>query len=225
MAFFSGNYHFNPLPPHGGRLSCGLSLLGRRNFNPLPPHGGRLPEEKQDLPDDSISIHSLHTEGDNTGTLQSAQHGISIHSLHTEGDSSTSCIQAKNIISIHSLHTEGDTGRKKKMKDVTIISIHSLHTEGDETHPKQSKNRAHFNPLPPHGGRLYTPVFHQTKNYFNPLPPHGGRRQFHAFFRAAKKEFQSTPSTRRETCNPRTGTEKAFWISIHSLHTEGDDAA
>ena len=33
--------YFNPLPPHGGRLSLTRLFPRRSNFNPLPPHGGR----------------------------------------------------------------------------------------------------------------------------------------------------------------------------------------
>ena len=56
--------HFNPLPPHGGRLYCGVIRWGYRNFNPLPPHGGRqlccFPAVSAVI----ISIHSLRMEGD-----------------------------------------------------------------------------------------------------------------------------------------------------------------
>ena len=39
----------------------------------------------------------------------SGSYSISIHSLHTEGDGSASVIVVRRfIISIHSLHTEGD---------------------------------------------------------------------------------------------------------------------
>ena len=34
-----------------------------------------------------ISIHSLHTEGDNFSPMSNIEFSISIHSLHTEGDS------------------------------------------------------------------------------------------------------------------------------------------
>ena len=35
-------FHFNPLPPHGGRHGRGFRITLICNFNPLPPHGGRL---------------------------------------------------------------------------------------------------------------------------------------------------------------------------------------
>ena len=100
----------------------------------------------------------------------------------------------------------------------------------------------HFNPLPPHGGRRIFVVVHQPCYYFNPLPPHGGRRIVLFWIAVlwhfnplpphggrpvpendlvSVVKFQSTPSTRRET---RIFIQHlfGFFISIHSLHTEGD---
>ena len=56
--------HFNPLPPHGGRLNLHLSFPPIRYFNPLPPHGGRPLRSKVERNDGCISIHSLRMEGD-----------------------------------------------------------------------------------------------------------------------------------------------------------------
>ena len=39
-----------------------------------------------------------------------------------------------------------------------IISIHSLRMEGDFSFPSAGRTAVHFNPLPPHGGRLYAQV-------------------------------------------------------------------
>ncbi len=79
--------HFNPLPPHGGRLSyhtepanrdkfqstpsawretyrCAAHDKAVGDFNPLPPHGGRHGSVRR-IPDlCGISIHSLRMEGD-----------------------------------------------------------------------------------------------------------------------------------------------------------------
>ena len=102
---------------------------------------------------------------------------------------------------------------------------------------------AHFNPRPPHGGRLgkvilssrlykfqSTPSsrratgpvspFSPRSPYFNPRPPHGGRR-----FRFSNLKdshlFQSTPSSRRATkATPSLLLD--IPISIHALLTEGD---
>ena len=81
------------------------------------------------------------------------------------------------------------------------ISIHSLRMEGDMSFSRRISRSKHFNPLPPHGGRL-TPLCVWT------LPT----------------TFQSTPSAWRETAvlqSPLYG----FYISIHSLRMEGDPLA
>ena len=84
--------HFNPLPPHGGRpMSCCCWRM-LRYFNPLPPHGGRPVVKSSLYPTISISIHSLHTEGDIYSFVQIIKIIISIHSLHTEGDCYTNFI-------------------------------------------------------------------------------------------------------------------------------------
>ena len=56
--------NFNPLPPHGGRLSQLLSGFRIPHFNPLPPHGGRPPSALWERCSFEISIHSLRMEGD-----------------------------------------------------------------------------------------------------------------------------------------------------------------
>ncbi len=112
------------------------------------------------------------------------------------------------FISIHSLHTEGDDlwgGGEERNQ----ISIHSLHTEGDPLPVPRKMQLLHFNPLPPHGGRLSHAPQMLPLLYFNPLPPHGGRPRKTA--RSVVSEiFQSTPSTRRETAKLH---RKAFFIS------------
>ncbi len=61
----------------------------------------------------------------------------------------------------------------------------------------------------------------RTGRHFNPLPPHGGRLSFvtNPFLLA---EFQSTPSAWRETCGFITQHPVHIFISIHSLRMEGD---
>ena len=86
-----------------------------------------------------------------------------------------------NIISIHSLRMEGDIYRMLRIQN-KIISIHSLRMEGDavyfadpvaieefqstpsawretQARPARSCQALHFNPLPPHGGRLVKHFF------------------------------------------------------------------
>ena len=102
-------FHFNPLPPHGGRLcrdspvrqAPGISIHSLRMegdlpflsflsnfvyFNPLPPHGGRPEKSARKSAGKVISIHSLRMEGDRTASPHRIYNSISIHSLRMEGD-------------------------------------------------------------------------------------------------------------------------------------------
>ena len=80
--------HFNPRPPHGGRLQPILtSWFYFRYFNPRPPHGGRPSNSFSPYLNFKISIHALLTEGDRARLFEECQAIISIHALLTEGDS------------------------------------------------------------------------------------------------------------------------------------------
>ena len=108
---------------------------------------------------------------------RSPPHRISIHSLRMEGDRTAGSCTAGIGISIHSLRMEGDGILRCLLQPVL-----------------------HFNPLPPHGGRLNERLYispttsisiHSLRmegdlgaapagdghSHFNPLPPHGGRRK------------------------------------------------
>ena len=196
---FSAVFTFQSTPSTRRETGFLIVIAWRcRNFNPLPPHGGRRNSKGS-----TISIRTFQstpsTRRETTRDCASwTASCISIHSLHTEGDARRPAdTLQERVISIHSLHTEGDNAGTLQSAQHGI-SIHSLHTEGDV----QMTCRRH--PLP----------------HFNPLPPHGGR---HAIPKPSVKEstFQSTPSTRRETCRVLESVS-GKWISIHSLHTEGD---
>ena len=87
LVLFCRQFHFNPLPPHGGRRTAGRlknalksfqstpsawreTFFSSNNgcysihFNPLPPHGGRLQILACNWEIQFISIHSLRMEGD-----------------------------------------------------------------------------------------------------------------------------------------------------------------
>ena len=213
-----------------------------RHFNPLPPHGGRLAHINQC---DSlvISIHSLRMEGDTFSFSLPRILKISIHSLRMEGDAfhkGSGCIRT---ISIHSLRMEGDCRHRLFPQLTTRISIHSLRMEGDlvcasvcpVTRPFQSTPSAWRETRCP---RLILTVYgisihslrmegdrHRlfpqlTTRNFNPLPPHGGRR-YAMVSGADSSSFQSTPSAWRETICRQQRTHLRE-ISIHSLRMEGD---
>ena len=109
----SKHWHFNPLPPHGGRHQRLNDLRQCINyFNPLPPHGGRLQQATLTTHGKTISIHSLRMEGD-LGKIEFTiqMQYISIHSLRMEGDLHFDVAIFWIFISIHSLRMEGDVGQ------------------------------------------------------------------------------------------------------------------
>ena len=66
--------------PNPSQLRC-------HHFNPLPPHGGRLTTADAAAAIRFISIHSLRMEGDLFSGKSEREIDISIHSLRMEGDS------------------------------------------------------------------------------------------------------------------------------------------
>ena len=170
--------HFNPLPPHGGRLWYGWLAYEFFHFNPLPPHGGRLWYAAfRYVPGRFQSTPSTRRE-----TLCRLSYFSSLRHF--------------NPLPPHG----GRLYYNSPLPSGEDISIHSLHTEGDRIPGSHLHNRCNFNPLPPHGGRLKYQQHRQFPQHFNPLPPHGGRR-----------------------CRCRSW-QRPHVISIHSLHTEGDNA-
>ena len=153
-------------------------VSGLQHFNPLPPHGGRLGFVFHVFSSLSISIHSLRMEGD----TRRYRHpwklgGISIHSLRMEGDSSAAMRSCGARISIHSLRMEGDEcdfpgwangstfqstpsawreTSASQLVPTSVSRFQSTPSAWRETIPLVSAEftRMHFNPLPPHGGRL-----------------------------------------------------------------------
>ena len=145
------------------------------HFNPLPPHGGRLLATFFPAFRASISIHSLRMEGDvsfasQISTWKSFQSTPSawretwlaeemLQEMEFQSTPSawreTRAWEEKDKqrrISIHSLRMEGDFWPPCHVFCGTI-SIHSLRMEGDYAVPDVLRSMFHFNPLPPHGGR------------------------------------------------------------------------
>ena len=168
----------------------------------------------------SISIHSLHTEGDITTSPKSTTadyfnplppHGgrhydvakindgglfQSTPSTRRETRYTDVCEQRYTFQSTPS--TRRETRNPYPDWRSTDISIHSLHTEGDvEKSRKYGGRKISIHSLHTEGDFWKFRKVCSWKN-FNPLPPHGGR---HRRFRAIRDPtaFQSTPSTRRET--------------------------
>ena len=148
-----------------------------RHFNPLPPCGGRLATFADPLRRGAISIHSLRVEGDSNCTLA----GL----LKSRFQSTPSVWRETQ----HAAHFRPNRFRFQSTPSVwretpTAVCAMVL--------------TAHFNPLPPCGGRLMLQIFLSVCFHFNPLPPCGGRQR-HAGLLFDGKGFQSTPSVWRET--------------------------
>ncbi len=56
--------HFNPRPPHGGRLDVTLSGSSKPRFQSTPSAWRATPEINFEVLDSTISIHALRMEGD-----------------------------------------------------------------------------------------------------------------------------------------------------------------
>ena len=167
--------YFNPLPPHGGRHILLFWFSRQWNFNPLPPHGGRPVKQW------AISHRRDFNPLPPHGGRQQERH---IEQLSATFQSTPSAWR--------------ETFFSSAVRRRENISIHSLRMEGDDGNRITSQTQAHFNPLPPHGGRLFLFRRKTERKHFNPLPPHGGRR----------------PQARQQELNRH--------ISIHSLRMEGD---
>ena len=215
--------HFNPLPPHGGRpIEARVIAWLAKDFNPLPPHGGRLYYNSPLPSGEDISIHSLHTEGDRIPGSH-LHNRCNFNPLPPHGGRPADELQQWGERVFQSTpSTRRETSLIHTIRNKPFISIHSLHTEGDHTDSDDAGNEKAFQSTPStrretqeEADRQGITLFQSTpstrretcfiawsgicKFYFNPLPPHGGRLR-----------SMIIPSFQKS-------------ISIHSLHTEGDD--
>ena len=146
-------------------------------------------------------------------------------------------------ISIHSLRMEGDFCGCQSPHAGEDISIHSLRMEGDLSCTVVFCKIFHFNPLPPHGGRLYTSGNITDTRYISihslrmegdsdnflictlfiafQSTPSAWRETNRLYLYYISAVFQSTPSAWRETTD-FVGAWVGDSISIHSLRMEGD---
>ena len=92
--------------------------------------------------------------------------------------------------------------------------------EGDEHGSASAQPTSHFNPLPPHGGRLFIISFSLSLNVFQSTPS-AWRETKSQRKHPGNRSFQSTPSAWRET-RPPCPDRVVSKISIHSLRMEGD---
>ena len=167
---------FNPLPPHGGRHSVQTRSNTPEDISihSLHTEGDekKLARERQQR----ISIHSLHTEGDDTEKTQAQINSISIHSLHTEGDNNRSF---KNLIIINFNPLPPHGGRLvESPRSEQNLSFQSTPSTRRETSGNRRRNcNSHKFQSTPSTRRetRYITITLFFRNHFNPLPPHGGR--------------------------------------------------
>ena len=131
LHIFQHGIYFNPLPPHGGRLSyCAMCTISTY-FNPLPPHGGRLHTGVNFV--DCFLFQSTPSAWRETCYfLYLLYHAEHFNPLPPHG---------------------GRQWRKCTSVYGCGISIHSLRMEGDLERRQKRTGVRYFNPLPPHGGR------------------------------------------------------------------------
>ena len=183
-------------------MTTGAECLPERHFNPLPPHGGRLekldkmlpPEQFQSTPSawretgcgswwiesDIISIHSLRMEGDYQWLIPIPQTKY-FNPLPPHGGRRVVTIEVFPFVRhFNPLPPHG--GRRPPSRSIFSDPVfQSTPSAWRETSSirRPSIHLPHFNPLPPHGGRLPVPFSQSAFSDFNPLPPHGGRPQSH----------------------------------------------
>ena len=144
-----------------------IEFVSLKHFNPLPPHGGRLvPLSIEHMTFPFQSTPSTRRETKRNG-ISDTTGNISIHSLHTEGDGlekdRAPLYRHFNPLPPHG----GRPGSYSHKHDAKHISIHSLHTEGDEYIRAVIPRSRHFNPLPPHGGRPFLSIYNTSQLFIS----------------------------------------------------------
>ena len=131
-------FHFNPLPPHGGRQMSSTSGKITLSFQSTPSAWRETSCRSYMGHRGGISIHSLRMEGDDLGSWSLRNWWISIHSLRMEGDlprqRSGLHLQNFNPLPPHG----GRLPRRGLVPVLSGISIHSLRMEGDSKTAQES---------------------------------------------------------------------------------------
>ena len=147
------HFHFNPLPPYGGRLDSIETRQEVLYFNPLPPYGGRP--------------HFVITS-ENCMAFQSTpsvwrETTIGAMAFYNLTFQSTPSVWRETIPTLGNLHRTilfqstpsvwRETCFFTPVCNPRSISIHSLRMEGDRRFSYHAATDIYFNPLPPYGGR------------------------------------------------------------------------
>ena len=174
---------------------------GALHFNPLPPHGGRLGKV---LFVEFVSLfQSTPSAWRETWHIWTTDHSFpefqSTPSAWRETTSKIILHQPFQPISIHSLRMEGDRRYAGLRSDTGYFNPLPPHGGRPVQTLQRKKSVSYFNPLPPHGGRLdrcktsikYKMEFQST--------PSAWRETLLSTTIFPHNLFQSTPSAWRET--------------------------
>ena len=128
---------------------------------------------------------------------------ISIHSLHTEGDNRTFAMNSTNIQFQSTPSTRRETQEEADRQGITLFQ--STPSTRRETCfiAWSGICKFYFNPLPPHGGRLRSMIIPSFQKSISIHSLHTEGDDKVRGFVHKHKAFQSTPSTRRETQGKR----------------------
>ena len=194
----SGQEHFYPRPPRGGRpLLCSGGFL-LRHFYPRPPRGGRLSRTGMSQTSFAISIHALREEGD---LLQSGR--------------------ARRCCHFYPRPPRG--GRlvfRVQAADERQISIHALREEGDGIAGSSPVRPRQFLSTP--SARRATPRPAVGSDFLIFLSTPSARRATRPVGREHRGQRISIHALREEGDSERRCQAGNHQISIHALREEGD---
>ena len=150
--------HFNPLPPHGGRLLSVFPVHTPTNFNPLPPHGGRRVGFVSSSR--SCTFQSTPSAWRETELIFLETKNRLFQSTPSAWRETKHCavLDCRFMAFQSTPSAWRETYEIALIVSVHAISIHSLRMEGDRSHCMSRIVPGYFNPLPPHGGRRSLPL-------------------------------------------------------------------
>ena len=194
-----GITYFNPLPPHGGRL---YPIVNDWENYGISIHSLRMegdPRSYPPMPAQSISIHSLRMEGDDAGhtTFDAIRyfnplppHGGRLPCIHFPVGRYP--FQSTPSAWRETKHYKAQTGDNKFQSTPSAWreTCRSLFRRAIQSEFQSTPSAWRETRLPC--------TFHPPASHFNPLPPHGGRLDL-SCHPPSFKLFQSTPSAWRET--------------------------
>ena len=247
LVLFCRQFHFNPLPPHGGRRTAGRlknalksfqstpsawreTFFSSNNgcysihFNPLPPHGGRhFFTELLSLSEPFQSTPSAWRETAFCSILISFQAYFNPLPPHGGRLIYHVTVACTRRISIHSLRMEGD--RPAGCWTIHRTSFQSTPSAWRETREFQEffeSSDISIHSLRMEGDiRAGIPDAQDSTISIHSLRMEGDSREPTSSGKSIA--FQSTPSAWRETY-ANWCADKTSVISIHSLRMEGDCA-